>query len=58
MPGWSNLMPMVIVLPPPEEPLSSFLSPPHAVAATDRESRTAEAAVTLRSFMVNFLLKW
>src|SRR5258705_411819 len=52
MPGWSNLMPMVIFLPPAESP---FLPPPHAVTDTARASTAAEAAVALRNFMVGIL---
>lgn len=59
-PGWSNLMPTLTFPPlPPLEvllPVSSLLSsPPQAVAVRARTRAAAEAAVTLRSFMRNFL---
>src|SRR4051812_38155864 len=44
-----------LILPPPEEPLSSLLSEPHAVAVAVRASTAAEAATTLESFMENIL---
>ena len=57
MPGWSNLMPMVIFLPPPSRPALSLSlsSEPQAVAVRASARTAAEAAVTLRSFMVNIL---
>jgi hypothetical protein len=56
MPGWSYLMPILIFLPPPDELLLLLLLfDPQAVAPTARASTAAEAAVTLRSFMVNIL---
>ncbi|CAM5625758.1 hypothetical protein SGLAM104S_07146 [Streptomyces glaucescens] len=55
-PGWSYLMPILILSPPPKpSPYILSPSPPQAVAVIDRTSAAAAAAVTLRSFTWNIL---